>query len=355
MTNYIYFTDDELNHEGTGHNNPLYITVKCKDCVIAKVLIDNGSALNMLPRHVLDKMPVDASHMKPSTMTARAYDGSPRPIIGNINIELVIGPQPFQVTLQVMDIHPSYSMLLGRPWIHVARAVASSLHQRVKFIINGNLVTVKAKEVLTTVRNVSVPYVEVEESKDGNLHAFEVVNAEWVLENTTRRKPEVSEAARMAAKYFLKHGLPFQYDPITGMPERINVITMKSADQRFDLGFKPGKTDFKRAAELKKERRLARIEGREPNEDQIQIPPIHMTFPRPTQVIKAEGEVERINKEFSGTTIHCLEEVIIQEPNRGLEAKESPDEVLPQLTVDALEDDPLEFVRILAEGEELNN
>jgi hypothetical protein len=114
-TNYLYFTDDELDHEGTGHNKPLHITVKCKDCVIAKVLMDNGSALNVLPRHVLDKMPVDASHMKPSTMTARAYDGSPRPIIGSIDVELVIGPQPFQVTLQVMDIHPSYNILLGRP------------------------------------------------------------------------------------------------------------------------------------------------------------------------------------------------------------------------------------------------
>jgi hypothetical protein len=92
------------------------------------VLIDNGSDLNVLPRHVLDKMLVDASHMKPSTMTARAYDGSPRPIIGNIDVELVIGPQSFQATLQVMDIHPSYSILLGRPWIHAARAVTSSLH-----------------------------------------------------------------------------------------------------------------------------------------------------------------------------------------------------------------------------------
>jgi len=71
----------------------------------------------------------------------------------------------------------------------------------------------------------------------------------------------------MAAKYFLKHELPFQYDPIIGMPKRINVIKMKCADQRFDLGFKPGKADFKRAVELKRERRLAQIEGREPNED----------------------------------------------------------------------------------------
>jgi hypothetical protein len=53
--------------------------------VIVKVLIGNGSALNILLRHVLDKMLIDDSYIKSSTMTARAYDGSPRPIIGNID------------------------------------------------------------------------------------------------------------------------------------------------------------------------------------------------------------------------------------------------------------------------------
>jgi hypothetical protein len=79
----------------------------------------------------------------------------------------------------------------------------------------------------------------------------------------------MSEATRMAAKYFLKNGLPFRYDPITGMPERINVIKMKYTDQRFSLCFKPKKEDFKRAAEFKRERRMAQIEGKEPNEGQI--------------------------------------------------------------------------------------
>jgi len=45
-------------------------------------------------------------------MTTRAYDGSPRPIIRNIDVELIIGPQPFQMTLHVMNIHPLYNMLL---------------------------------------------------------------------------------------------------------------------------------------------------------------------------------------------------------------------------------------------------
>ena len=102
---------------------------------------------------------------------------------------------------------------------------------------------------------------------------------------------------------------------------------------------------------------MARIEGREPNEGRIQIPPIHVTFPRPAQVINAEGEVKRMSKEFSDATIHSLEEINKQEPQGGFEDEESPYEALPQLTVSALEDGLLEFVRRLAEGkvEQLGN
>jgi hypothetical protein len=53
------------------------------------------------------------------------------------------GAQVCLVTLQVMDIHPSYRMLLGRPLIHTTGVVASLLHQCLKYIINGIMVTVK--------------------------------------------------------------------------------------------------------------------------------------------------------------------------------------------------------------------
>jgi len=244
-TNYLYFTADELDAEGTGHNKPLYITVKCKDCLIGKVLVDNGSALNVLPKHMLEEMPIDESHMKPSAMMARAYDGSPRPIIGTLEVELYVGPQMFLVTFQVMDIHPSFSMLLGRPWIHAAGAVTSSLHQCLKYIMNGMLVTVKAEETVSMMKNVAIPFIETEDCKDNNIHAFEIVNTDWVPENTVLRRPRISEAARMAAQCFLERRIPFQYNPITRVPERVNPIKMKGVDQRFGLGYKPKKVDHR--------------------------------------------------------------------------------------------------------------
>jgi len=183
--------------------------------------------------------------MQPNVMTARAYDGSPRQVIGTIKVELAVGSQVFLVTLQVMDIHPSYSMLLGRPWIHSAGAVTSSLHQCLKYIANGVLVTVKAEETISIVRNVAVPFIKAEDCKDGNLHAFEVVNIEWVPENTVVRKPEISEATKMVAKSFLKHKIPFPYDIEKGRLEWIDIIKLKAAEQRFGLGYKPKKEDYK--------------------------------------------------------------------------------------------------------------
>ena len=62
--------------------------------------------------------------------------------IGMIHLPVEIGPYEFQVTFQVLNISVTYSMLLGTPWIHLVGAVPFTLHQNVKYAINGLLVVV---------------------------------------------------------------------------------------------------------------------------------------------------------------------------------------------------------------------
>jgi hypothetical protein len=73
--------------------------------------------------------------------------------------------------------------------------------------------------------------------------------------------------------------LLFQYDLTTRILERINILKIKCAHQRFGLGFKPRMKDYKKVAMIKKEKQLAQITGIKPNEDRIEILPIHVTFP----------------------------------------------------------------------------
>lgn len=45
----------------------------------------------------------------------------------------------------MLKIDSGYNLLLGRPWIHMAGAVPSILHQQLKYIINDSIVTVNAE------------------------------------------------------------------------------------------------------------------------------------------------------------------------------------------------------------------
>ncbi|XP_070005374.1 uncharacterized protein [Nicotiana sylvestris] len=57
--NRVTFSDDELPVKGTEHIKALYLTVKCEDSVVTRVLIDNGSSANICPLSTLSKLKVE--------------------------------------------------------------------------------------------------------------------------------------------------------------------------------------------------------------------------------------------------------------------------------------------------------
>jgi len=107
--------------------------------------------------------------------------------------------------------------------------------------MNGMLVTVKVEETVSMIKNMAIPFIEAKDCKDGNVHAFEIINTEWVPENMILKRSKTSEASRMATKCFLDSEIPFQYSHITKISERVNLIKKKYVDQRFGLGYKPKK------------------------------------------------------------------------------------------------------------------
>lgn len=86
--NYLTFADEEIPIEGRGHNRVLHVSVKCLDHIVAKVLIDNGSSLNVMPKRTLDKLSFNASHLRLSSIVVRAFDGSRRDVRGKIDLPI---------------------------------------------------------------------------------------------------------------------------------------------------------------------------------------------------------------------------------------------------------------------------
>ncbi|KAI5396975.1 hypothetical protein KIW84_062973 [Lathyrus oleraceus] len=161
--NNLSFCDEELPEEGRNHNLALHISTNCKEDALSNVLVDTGSSLNVLPKSTLSKLSYEGAPMRYSGVIVKAFNGSRKTVIGEVDLPIKIGPSDFQITFQVMDIHPTYSCLLGRPWIHEAGAVTSTLHQKLKFMKNGKLVIVGGEKALLVSHLSSFSYVEAED------------------------------------------------------------------------------------------------------------------------------------------------------------------------------------------------
>ena len=101
--------------------------------------------------------------MRQSGVVVKAFDGSRKTEIGEVELLIKIGPSDFHITFQVMDIHPSYSYLLGRPWIHEAGPVTSILHQKLKFVKNKKLVVIGGEKDLLVSHLSSISYIDAKD------------------------------------------------------------------------------------------------------------------------------------------------------------------------------------------------
>ena len=76
INNGLGFSDADLTPAGRNHNKALHISIECKGTTLSHVLVDTGSALNILPKSAFDRLDVEGLVLKPSDIIMRAFDGS---------------------------------------------------------------------------------------------------------------------------------------------------------------------------------------------------------------------------------------------------------------------------------------
>uniref|UniRef100_A0A2N9H123 G-patch domain-containing protein n=1 Tax=Fagus sylvatica TaxID=28930 RepID=A0A2N9H123_FAGSY len=271
VTNQLTFSDDELPPEGRGHTKALYISVKTNDRIVSRVLIDNGSALNVCPLSTLEKLDIDPTRVRVNSMVVRAFDGTRREVLGEIDLPVEIGPQVYDINFQVLRIDSPYNLLLGRPWLHTAGAVPSSLHQKMKLIIGNQLVTILAEEPISIYNDGEIPYIDGCAPEEASFHSFEFVT---VIHRVAAVEPRLSKAGIMVAKEFVKAGFQPGQGMDWGIPRPEGIV-------RWPM--KPGGKELQRSSKERNgpERKMA-------------IPHIRTTFPASAMFQVDEGDVDEL-------------------------------------------------------------
>ncbi|XP_070029361.1 uncharacterized protein [Nicotiana sylvestris] len=234
---------------------PDKITVNHLEKMSNKIFEANGITFsaNILPLSTLNKLKVDDERIHKNSICVRGFDRGGKDSIGNIMLELTIGPVEFTMEFQVLDVVISYNLLLGGPWIHVGKAVLSSLHQMVKFEWDRQEIVVHGDKNLCAFNDTSVPFIEAE--KDKGLWVYQVskiVSVEKVPEREYILGPKLASATVMVATEMLKKGFVQGKGLGASLQGIVQLVSLRENMGTFGLGFKPIGDDVKKARKLKK-------------------------------------------------------------------------------------------------------
>jgi len=221
--NNLSFSDEELLVEGRNHNLALHISVNCKTDALSNVLVDTGSSLNVMAKTNYNQLSCQGTPLRRSGVMVKAFDGSRKIIFGEVDLPITVGPHVFQITFQVMDIKAPYSCLLGRPWIHEAGAVTSTLHQKLKFVKNGKLVTVNGEEALLVSHLSAFSFIEADNIEGTSFQGL-------AMEAEDAKKNEASISSLKDAHRVIQAGGSASWGKLIELPEN---------KRREGLGFIP--------------------------------------------------------------------------------------------------------------------
>ncbi|XP_052478489.1 uncharacterized protein LOC128034014 [Gossypium raimondii] len=232
--NFIFFNDVEIPSGGRGSTKALLVTTRCKGYILPGVLVDNGSALNVLPLSTLSRLPVDSSHMKACQSIVKAFDGTKKSVMERMEVPLKIDPITHEVDFL-----------------------------KVKLVSEGRLITINAEEDIIATVTGDAPYVEIdEEATDYSFRSLEFVNAMFVAEGSRISVPKISKTMKMGLQLMVGMGALPRRGLERYLQGRIETPVLKDKFDRFGLGYRP---DMKQKKEIEKrqERRRARLSRKE--------------------------------------------------------------------------------------------
>ncbi|KAL0458509.1 UNVERIFIED_CONTAM: hypothetical protein Slati_0478100 [Sesamum latifolium] len=140
----LSFTDEDLLLGSKPHNRPLFILGFIQEQRVNRILIDGGSAVNIMPKTTMKKLGITLEDLSRSRLTIQGFDQGTQRAVGMTRLDLTVGELKASTLFHVIDARTSYNLLLGRPWLHENGVVPSTLHKCFKYIKNGEIVKVDA-------------------------------------------------------------------------------------------------------------------------------------------------------------------------------------------------------------------
>jgi hypothetical protein len=107
----------------------LYLKGNINGQSVNKMLVDTGAAVNIMPYSVLRRLGHSTGDLIKTNITLSDFNGQTSEAQGILNVDLTVGSKTLHTSFFIVNSKSTYTILLGRDWIHANCCIPSTMHQ----------------------------------------------------------------------------------------------------------------------------------------------------------------------------------------------------------------------------------
>jgi hypothetical protein len=111
------------------HLKALYLKGYINSQPVNKMLVDTGAAVNIMPYSVLHWLEQSTRDLIKTNITLNDFNTQTSEAQGVLSVDLTVGSRTVPTSFFIVNSKSTYTVLLGRDWIHTNCCIPSTMHQ----------------------------------------------------------------------------------------------------------------------------------------------------------------------------------------------------------------------------------
>jgi hypothetical protein len=111
------------------HLKALYLKGYINSHPVNKILVDTGGVVNIMPYSVLRRLGHSTEDLIKTNAMLSDFNGQTSEAQGVLNVDLTVGSKTVLTSFFIVISKSTYTVLLGRDWIHANCCIPSMMHQ----------------------------------------------------------------------------------------------------------------------------------------------------------------------------------------------------------------------------------
>ena len=138
----LSFSDADKQGTLSPHDDALVVTLRIGGYDVKRVIVDQGSAAEIVYPDLYKGLGLKPEDLTTYSFPLVSFEGKMVVPKGQIRLPMQAGTYVVEVDFIVVDAFSPYTAIMGKPWLHSLGAVSSTLHQKVKYPFEGQVLEI---------------------------------------------------------------------------------------------------------------------------------------------------------------------------------------------------------------------